>query len=246
MRLLTRLKNLISHKDVNPWPTVIGDTQHNYIHSDAPTIYTPEEYDRIARRSKRFFSTLPNPVVPDMADIQPWFYYDRAVVAAATATPSTILFFSSPMSGTKTKLDTNLQQAGRLPDPKHFLCTSIRFIPLPNMAAADIIAMIANYWVEFFIGDKTFAEGHIDLYPGGAGLYGATATTGVTNSFTDNGYPNPMAVNDWGLDRALHILQGQSFGVKLISPAPPTMTAGPGTGLNLRCVLDGVLFREVQ
>ena len=72
-----------------------------------------------------------NPVVPDLADVQPWMYYDRLTTAAG-ASPGNMLFFTTPLSSTKSKLDTNLKQAGRLPDPKHFLVMALRMIICPG------------------------------------------------------------------------------------------------------------------
>ncbi|MBK8200735.1 MAG: hypothetical protein IPK75_20555 [Acidobacteria bacterium] len=71
---------------------------------------------------------LANPIMPDWTDVQPWMFYDRLTVASNTATGTDFLFFTTPLSATKSKLDTNLKQAGRLPDPKHFFVTALRFL----------------------------------------------------------------------------------------------------------------------
>jgi hypothetical protein len=200
---------------------------------------------------------LRNPVVKDITDIQPWMYYDRLTSAVNAAPAATLMFFTTPLSSTKTKLDTNLKQASRLPDPKHFLVTSLRFV-FSNMFAPDIEAMIVNYYIELWIGDKIYAEGHFDLYPGGAGVDGAVSSavaSPAATSFASNGTPHPFAVNQWGKDQGIHILQGQTFQVLAVSPAPPTLAntsaavggwAQQGRGLNVRAVLDGILYREVQ
>jgi len=219
---------------------------------------TAEKYPVGSAKWAAFHSArLNNPVVKDITDIQPWMYYDRLTAAAAATPSNTLLFFTTPMSSSKTKLDTNLKQASRLPDPKHFLVTSLRFV-FANMFAPDIEAMIINYFIEFEIGDKIYAEGHFDLYPGGAGINGAVGaalTSPAAASFANNGYPNPFAVNQWGKDNGIHILQGQTFQVRAISPAAPTLAANSaavggwpqqGQGLNVRAVLDGILYREVQ
>ncbi len=197
--------------------------------------------------ARRFFGAKSNPVVPNITDIQPWLYYDRLTAAANTTPANNLLFFTTPMSSTKTKLDTNLKQAGRLPDPKHFLVMSIRFMFGSNMTVADIQAMIRNYYVELEIGDKIFAEGHIDMYPGGGGIDGVATTTATTTTITalNNGIATPSATNNWGSEHGIHILQGQTFQVRLISPSAPTLAAS-GHGLDIRAILDGNLYREVQ
>lgn len=187
-----------------------------------------------------------NPIMPDWTDIQPWHFYDRLTTAVATAMAADQLFFTTPLSATKTKLDTNLKQAGRLPDPKHFLVTAMRFIFDSRMLLSDIQQIIGNFFIEFTIGDKIYAEGHFDLFPGGAGIYGMTTRT--AEATWANGYPDPMAVDQWGSDRGIHILQGQTFDVKARTPNTVTTAtaAAGGTGSNIRCVLDGILYREVQ
>lgn len=194
-----------------------------------------------------------NPIVKGMTDVQPWLYYDRLTAAAGATVATTLMFFTTPLSATKSKLDTNLKQAGRLPDPKHFLVMSLRFIVDVGMNIIDVVALIKNYYVEFEIGDKIFAEGHFDLYPGGAGLdgFGQPATAAaIHKQVANNGVASPMACNTWGKEHGIHILQGQTFQVRAVAPTAVTLQADNANaltpGMNLRCVLDGILFREVQ
>lgn len=200
---------------------------------------------------------LNNPLVKDITDIQPWQYYDRLTAAAGAAVSQTLPFFLTPQGATKTKLDTNLIMAGQLPNPKHFLVMDLRFI-FSNMFAPDIEAMIAGYYIEFTIGDKIYAEGHFDTYPGGAGVYSAVSGTlaaGNVAQVASNGMPDPNAVNMWGQSNGIHILQGQNFVVKATAPNAVTLAAAAaasvgysqqGRGLNQRAVIEGILYREVQ
>lgn len=230
-----------------------------------------------------FLRKYKNPVVPDLADVQPWLFYDRLKTAAG-ASPGNLLFFTTPLSSTKSKLDTNLKQAGRLPDPKHFLAMAMRFVVSPDIAPADLDLILKSYYIEFEIGDKIYAEGHLDLYPGGAGVSGlAAVSVAGTNSTNivqlgtmqlNNGEANPNAVNSWGTDHGIHILQGQTFQVRALAPTAVTLAAaattnntpqgigattitagtagasGTGTfggiGADIRAILDGILYREVQ
>ncbi len=189
-------------------------------------------------------SALANPIMPDWTDVQPWMFYDRLTVATNAATGTDFLFFTTPLSATKSKLDTNLKQAGRLPDPKHFFVTALRFVFSSRNKLTDIARLVDNFYVEFEIGDKIYAEGHVDLYPGGAGVYGVSTKTDES-SYT-NGVADPNSVNLWGSDRGIHILQGQNFQVRLRGTTFTTSNDADSTGLNIRCVLDGILYREVQ
>lgn len=184
-----------------------------------------------------------NPIVKDLNERQPWMFYDR-LSGAAGAMPLSLLFFTTPLSSSKTKLDTNLKQAGRLPDPKHFLCTAIRFFFAPSMTLADLHLIINGYYIEFEIGDKIYAEGHLDMYPAGGGLAGSVITTVAATTFSTwtNGNPSVQAINDWGVSNGITIEQGQTFQVRALAPAVVTAAAA----YNIRCVLDGILYREVQ
>lgn len=199
------------------------------------------------------FGARSNPVVPGIVDIQPWLYYDR-LSAAAGATPSTTLqFFTSPLSATKTKLDTNLKVAGQLSNPKHFLVMALRFVFDAGMNIKDIVKLVKGYYIELEVGDKIFAEGHLDTYPGGAGISGfslpATAAA-IPKQVSSNGIASPLAVNNWGKEHGIHILQGESFVVRAIAPTAVTLEADDANamtpGMNVRAYLDGILYRQAQ
>lgn len=220
--------------------------------------YSEEEAGQIVNRGRSFFGMRNNPIVPNVTDIQPWMYYDRLTAAASSSPSTSLLFFTTSLSATKTKLDTNLKQSGRLPDPKHFLVTSLRFVFDNGMSPSDINLLNKSYYIEFEIGDKIFAEGHFDLYPGGAGLDGfaSAATTAAATSMqqlaVNNGFPSPMSINNWGKEHGIHILQGQSFVVRALAPVAVTLGAAlvpvaqSTPGMNVRAVLDGILYREAQ
>lgn len=247
---------------MNLIPGVIADIARNAHRSVVGKFFsrrsTREKYPVGSKEWTALTSAkLQNPLVKDITDIQPWQYYDRLTSAAGAAVTQNLLFFTQPQTSTKTKLDTNLIKAGELPNPKHFLVMDLRFI-FANMFAPDIEAMIAGYYIEFWIGDKIYAEGHFDTYPGGAGVWANMAGTTAAGNIAQvagNGSPDPMAVNMWGSDRGIHILQGQTFSVKGIAPNAISLAAAgtpnigflqAGRGLNARAVIEGILYREVQ
>lgn len=189
-----------------------------------------------------------NPIEEGRADIVPWIWYDRLTTAANTTTAVEYDFFTVPIGGTKFKQDTNMQQVMVLPQPQHFNCTSLQFYFSSRMLAVDIGTLMDTYYCEFWIGNKVYAEGPLSQFPGGAGLAGATTQTNV--GVFSNGLPSPNAVVDFRIgDNPIghHILQGQSFQVKVLSNAGFTTSAASGAiGLNLLTVLEGVLSRGVQ
>lgn len=191
-----------------------------------------------------------NPIAPNKADILPWYLYDFLSTAQAAAALVEYDFFTVPQGGTKTKVQTNLTQVSQLPAPQHFNCTSLQIYFTSNMLKADIDSMLNNYYLEFWVGDKIYAEGPLFKFPAGAGLAGVTQTSGQ-QTYT-NGIPNCMAVVDFRMGDnpiGIHILQGQNFKVKILSSASFgsfTATAGGGIGLNFYCILEGILSRGVQ
>lgn len=209
--------------------------------------------DRMMRLSSRKRQT--NPIEPNKADILPWYLYDEINVPVNTATGVEMDFFTVPQGGTqfstvKTKLQTNLEQVSQLPAPRHFNCTALEIFFATNMLKTDIDSVFNNFYLEFWIGDKIYAEGPLFKFPGGAGLAGMSVQSGQQS--WSNGIANPMAIVDFRMgDNPIghHILQGQNFKVKILGTTFTTVnsTANPaGTGLNWWCILEGILSRGVQ
>lgn len=192
-----------------------------------------------------------NPIEEGRADIVPWILYDRLTTAAASTTAVEYDFFTTPIGGTKFRQDTNLQQVSQLPNPQHFNTLSLQMYFSSRMNPVDIGTFLDTYYLEFWIGDKVYAQGPLSQFPGGAGIAGATTAT--NQSVYSNGLPSPGAVIDFRMGEnpiGHHILQGQNFFVKVLSNAGFALTASGapanGLGLNLLCVLEGVLSRSVQ
>lgn len=196
---------------------------------------------------KRRLARVQNPVVPNMADRQAWMLYDRLKVAASTAISSPYTFFQNGTgTGTppKPKEDTNLIQSGRLEDPQRFFVTALRFVFSSDMYLADMFLFQKNYYAEFWIGSKIYQEGPLPLFPGGAGTWGAT--TRSDQSVFGNGVPDPRSINLLG-EEGIWILQGQQFRVEIKTSATGTTSSASGApGINILCVLDGILYRQVQ
>lgn len=192
-----------------------------------------------------------NPIEEGRADIVPWIWYDRLFTASSTVTSAEYDFFTQPISGTKFKQDTNMEQVSVLPQPQHFNTTSLQMYFSSQMLDLDMGKFLDTYYLEFWIGNKVYAEGPLSQFPGGSGLQGFT-TQSNTGSFS-NGIPSPLAVVDFRIgDNPIghHILQGQTFKVKVITSTGFTTTAtsvNPNAiGISLLCVLEGVLSRGVQ
>lgn len=192
-----------------------------------------------------------NPIEEGRADIVPWMFYDRQFTAANTATAVEYDFFTTPIGGTKFRQDTNMTQVMQLPNPQHFNCTSLQCYFSSQMTSVDIGKFLDTYYMEFWIGDKVYAQGPLSQFPGGAGIAGTSTQTSI--GVFSNGFPSPGATIDFRMgDNPIghHILQGQSFQVKVLTNAgfttQATTAVATAIGLNLLIVLEGVLSRSVQ
>jgi hypothetical protein len=211
-----------------------------------------------------------NPIVPNMADYTNWIYYDRIVYAAGASIPTTFQLFVVPYNqGGKTKVDTNLQLAGQLPQPYWINVTHIGFSWLPNALDVDINNFISQSYFEFWVNDKIYSEGPFQCYAGNTGVYGYSTQT--SDQGVNNGIPSgvqsmydlrlPAGINlgsgasgpvvTDGLT-GINILQSQIFSVKCYLPngalalTSGTATPNAGTGLTLYAYLHGILSRSVQ
>lgn len=220
------------------------------------------EFFRGAKRRAR----QTNPIAPNQADIVKWVLYDRFIFAAGTTVPNNFKFFTQPIgTNNKTKIDTNMDQVQRLADPLWFNTEGVGFFFLPNVADADLTAFINSEFMEFWVGQKTYLEGPIQVFPGGAGLWAAGGNTVISN-----GVPRIDNIYDVRLPAGIHlgvdsnnspiitdgligvtILQGQQFRIEMNAPngGAALSAAGatpPGTGLTIMAYLFGILSRGVQ
>jgi hypothetical protein len=214
-----------------------------------------------------------NPIVPNSADIINAIIYDTYKIAANTSIGAAFTFFTVPIGTSgKTKMDTNMEQVSRLPDPQWFNALSLGFSFGPEVNLADQITVLNNYYMEFWVGGKSYLEGRFDFFPSGNGVtgsyYDTTATT--KSSLVTNGVPNYNNLFDLRLPAGMGlgvqrnpdtganepvvadgligvtILQGQNFSVKCSAPGGAQSTASGGAGLRMIAQLYGILSRSVQ
>ena len=207
-------------------------------------------------------SKLANPIVPNTADYVPWVLYDRNVTAAAANTANRYTFFNVPIgTAGKIKADTNLEQVMQLSAPEWMSVTHLGFYFTSRMAKVDIDQFLDNYWYEFWIGDRIYAEGPLQVAPSGFGLTGVT-TQNAQSVFTPSTPLGTSVMWDCRLPAGLQlgnivadgifghtILQGQKFNVQVQGTPYALAAAGAplfGGGLNMMCYLIGIKSRGVQ
>lgn len=195
-----------------------------------------------------------NPIAPNQADIVNWILYDRISYAAAAVIPNLSRLFVAPIGqSSKTKVDTNLDQVSRLPDPLWFNITHMGFFFNNNVLAVDLDAYFNSEYMELWVGQKTYLEGPVQCFPAGVGRAGAvglgTMTAAATNVSNNqgSGWPNLANLYDVRLPGGLNlgidaggnpvvadgligitILQGQQFNVQLKADAGGITLAATG------------------
>lgn len=223
------------------------------------------EFFKAAKRRAR----TENPIAPNQADIVKWILYDRFQFAAGTTVPNNFKFFTQPIgTNGKTKIDTNLDQVQRLPDPLWFNTEGIGFFFNPAVFAMDIVAFLSSEYMEYWVGQKVYVEGPIQCFPSGAGVSGVVSSGATVEALWNNGVPRADNIFDVRLPAGIHlgvdannvpivtdgligvtILQGQQFRVEMNAPmggAALTPNTGGGAGLTIMCYLHGILSRGVQ
>lgn len=177
--------------------------------------------------------------------------FDTLTYAAAGQT--TLTFFSLPIGqGGKTKVDTNLTNAGMLPAPQNFLITGINLEFKPNAAQTpgvlleggliidDTYVFGTNGLLEVQVGSKVqLSDGPLGVFPPRTLMEVNLATTVAA---TTAGYGQWKGMQ-YDITPIL-IPWGQNFNVALtwnaLVPLPSTLA---GT---IRCTLDGYLYRLAQ
>lgn len=194
--------------------------------------------------------------------------FDYQTYAAGGQT--SLQFFQVPLGqGGKTIFDTNLETAGTLPQPKHFLVESIeiRFFPgvLPvNSQSGGAGSLVASnftndvYTVEksgtvnFFIGSKTYnEESPIGRFPPKTCLKTEFGTSMQVKqaAAADAEFSLTMdyaafAGRPYFINPAVLLIPTQNFKVSLIWPASVPLPSDQDARIGV--VLDGVLYRQSQ
>lgn len=151
-----------------------------------------------------------NPISPNQADYANWVFYDRTNWAAAATIPQITKLFVAPIgTNSKTKVDTNMTQVSVLEAPFWFNCTGIGFFFNSNVAPIDLYNFLNTEYMEFWVGQKVYAEGPLDIYPSAGGTWTqatlGTMTAAATSYLTSsaNGWPSIHNMYDLRLPAGL-------------------------------------------
>ena len=183
--------------------------------------------------------------------------YDFQTYPAAGTTQ--LNFFQVPVGQSgKTLADTNMEVAGSLPTPKHFLVLNVQvfFFPAGNPSAVgapsastfvnDTWAVAKAGWLDFFIGSKSYlTEAPIVRFPPRNGLIvsssQADSTTAAANQHTRIAYAN-FGGAPYAMKPPILLVPTQNFRVSLNFPSAVAISGDARIGV----VLEGLLYRLSQ
>jgi hypothetical protein len=168
-------------------------------------------------------------------------------------------FFQVPQGQSgKTLADTNMDSAGVLPNPKHFLATNIQVYLFPSLAIASLGAPAAAEalndiqdiaqagYLEFFIGSKNYVqEAPIGRFPPRTGLVISSSQSDATSPAA--GLQSKIAYGNLGgavyeLNPPILLMPTQNFRVSLKFPTAVPISAS----LRIGIVMEGILYRLSQ
>lgn len=186
--------------------------------------------------------------------------YDFQTYLAAGQLQTT--FFSTPIGGTKTKADTNMNLAGQIAAGKSFLLTGIQCVFFPGSSPGragiapasltasqwnDVYAVLKAGWLELLIGDKTYAiDAPLMKFPPVFRLAGTSSLADSTTAGAAQGTIIDYASSAGAAYQVtpLKIPSNQNFSVTAnfaaLVPTPSTVAGRIGV------ILDGFLYRDSQ
>ena len=178
---------------------------------------------------------------PNAMDVQHEPLYDTLITAASANIVNLSQFFTSPAG--KTLAQTNVTTAKKLDAPEAFTVMGILFRWLENILLADLVNILNNFALEFWIGQKYYNRGPLWFYANGGGIAGFSDFSS-TSAYT-NGNPGKMHRHELAINIVIDN-QASFFGQMVGTQTALTATASGGTGATLQMVLDGLHARGVQ
>jgi len=176
-------------------------------------------------------------------------------------------FFQDPVSGTKTKADTNMTLSGQLPGGHKYISETVEIHVLPGSSASayarqdpvksgtalaapnfanDVWALMQTGYLVFHIGDKDYVTAPLLSFPPTTGL-GCTPAVAVEN--TNTTVLNQLTVDyarmvgrPFVLNPILPIEPLTNFDVSLFWPTAVTLPSGFDARIGV--VIGGVRFRK--
>lgn len=173
------------------------------------------------------------PKYVDKGEALNWVFYD-SLTLDASAVDATL--FQSPVGqSNKTLQDTNMRAAGKLPASQEFEVKALGFLADPDVASADIVALLKGASFELVVGEKRYHECPLILLTGGCGIDGLT--TGTSIEHYHNGIADPRAI--YTIEPSVIIEEDENFRAEV------HWDTAPGAK-RFMILLFGMLKRSIQ
>lgn len=192
--------------------------------------------------------------VNNRMDVQHTPLYDTVTLSAGSTVNETTsaLFTNVGAASGKTYAQTNMTQSQRLPAPEAFSIFGVRLRWNENINVTDLYAILTNFALEFWLGQKVYQRAPLWYFGAGGGVYGFNYTQTLPASGAQTGAN--VFVNGWPARDSMHklavpiVIENQmTFYARLTGTATTLTTSGSGgTGLTVQLILDGFYARGVQ
>lgn len=175
----------------------------------------------------------------------------------SSLTPGEYCWFSVPLGGTiatainstgaKDRCETNLQNAGRLPEPERFEIVAFRLIADFTANALDVARIMQRSYLEIRVGGSTTPMHRTPcrIITSGTGFSGTGATAAAGIAHSNLGWNNPSSVLTFAPDTTVVIELNENFQVCLIVCSTQTLDGG-SAAVPMMCVLEGYHAKGVR
>lgn len=183
--------------------------------------------------------------VNNRMDVQDTPLYDTVIITAGAPTnilsvlTSALFTNVGPASG-KTLALTNMTTQQKLQAPQAFSIFGFRFRWSEDVLLQDLIAILNQFALEFFLGDKCYQRGPLWYYGAGGGVFSGIAS--LIDTVYVNGVPGREAMHKLAIPI---VIENQMNFYGQLQGNQYTMQAA-GTGFTFQLVLSGLYARGVQ
>ena len=171
--------------------------------------------------------------------------YDTYTIGNAALTTLTNRFFSTPISGTKQKYQTNMVAASQLPSPQVFRCYGIkaRAISVDTRDSRTLGYLCMDSWIRFFVGTKDYLITPLAKVAGKvySVIDGLNSAAGAQQGSVSFGAPE-VSYFKFPANGFIDILSTENFGVEWTLNTSFTLNAS----VNLVIELHGYRGVEVR
>jgi len=147
-------------------------------------------------------------------------------------------------SGVKQRCETNLSNAGRLPEPERFEVVGFRLVADLGSNGVDWGTVLNRSYLEIRVGGSSTAMHRVPcrIITSGTGFVTTATSGGLAGNI---GWPEPSAILTFAPDSTVVIELNENFQVCLIVCSTQTL-AGGSAAIPVQCILEGYHAKGVR